>query len=110
VIYYLVCAAIAVEYLLVLGWSAVILGGAALAIAILAFRTRHRAWWRLPLSAAALAGCLASIYRFGVIAAALTCTVVFGVVAGAWAAGHNPQGHIPEAGDGQRPSEVSRRG
>jgi hypothetical protein len=92
VIYYLVCAVIAVEYLLVLGWSAVLFGVLALAIAVLAFRTRHRAWWRLPLSTAALAGCLTSIYSFSVAAAALTCAVVFGVVAAAWAAGHNPQG------------------
>ena len=91
-IYYVVCAVIAVEYLLVLGWSAVFFGAVALAIAVVAFRTRHRAWWRLPLSTAALAGCLTSIYSFGVAAAALTCAVVFGVVAAAWAAGHNAQG------------------
>ena len=90
-IFYLVCAVIAVLYLLVLGWSAVFFGVVGLAIAVVAFRTRRHGWWRLPVSAAALAGGLSAIYGFGVTAALLMCAVAFGVVAAAWAAGHSPQ-------------------
>jgi hypothetical protein len=91
-IFYLVCGAILVEFLMTLGWSAVFFGVVSLGIAIVLFRTRHGAWWRLPLSTTAVAGCLTSVYSFGVVSAVLTCTLVFGVVAGAWAAGHSPQG------------------
>jgi hypothetical protein len=95
VIFYLVCLAILVEFLITLGWGAVFFGCLALVIAMVLFRTRRRGWWRLPLSAAALAGCLTSIYSFGVVAALLTCAVVFGIVAAAWAAGHSPQNGAP---------------
>jgi len=89
VIFYLICIAILVEYLVTLGWLAVFFGLIGLAIAAALFRTRRQSWWRLPLSAAALAGSLTAVYSFGVVAALLTCALVFGVVACAWVAGHS---------------------
>lgn len=89
-IFYLVCAAIAVLYLVTLGFSAVFFGVIALVIAIGAFRSRHRDWWRLPLSAAALFGAVCAVYSLGAVTAILGCIVAFGVVAGAWAVGHSP--------------------
>lgn len=88
-IFYLVCIAILVEFLVTLGWLSVIFGLIGMAIAVPLFRTRRQSWWRLPLSAAALAGSLTAIYSFGVVTAFLTCALVFGVVSCAWVAGHS---------------------
>ena len=88
-IFYLVCIAILVEFLVTLGWLAVFFGAVGIAIAVPLFRTRRRSWWRLPLSAAALAGSLTAVYSFWVVAALLTCALVFGVVSCAWVAGHS---------------------
>lgn len=93
-IFYLVCAAIAVLYLITLGPLAVFFGVVALVIAIGAFRSRHRDWWRLPLAAAAVVGAICAIYGFGVVGSLLACAVAFGLVAAAWAAGHSPNNAI----------------
>lgn len=89
-IFYLVCAVIAVLYLITLGPASVFFAVVALIIAIGTFRSRHRDWWRLPLSAAAAVGAICAIYDLGAITAILSCAVAFGLVAGAWAAGHSP--------------------